>query len=109
VKTGAFDVDTLTFVLFRPEVISSTPLLGSSGSSFLFGGHGRLVVGGGVVGVVSVVLVVVVCGGRGGKSCAGSITGEFVGVGACKEYEKNLPTLAPEASCSVRRDAANFL
>jgi hypothetical protein len=32
-----------------------------------------------------------------------------VGVGACKEYEKNVPTLAPEASRSVRRDAANFL
>ena len=53
-------MDTLTFVLFRPEVISSPPLLGSSGSSFLFGEHSRLVVGGGVVGVVSVILVVVV-------------------------------------------------
>jgi hypothetical protein len=62
VKTGAFGVDTLTFDLFKPEVISSTPLFGgsSSGSSFLFGEHGRLVVGGGVVGVVSVILVVVV-------------------------------------------------
>jgi len=69
------------------------------------------IVGGLVVVVVVVVVVVleVFCGGRGGKSCAGSITGEFVGVDACKEYETNLPTLAPEASRSVRREAANFL
>ena len=57
----------MAFDLFGPDVISSTPLFGgsSSGSSYLFGGHGRLIVGGGVVGVVSVILVVVaevVCG-----------------------------------------------
>jgi hypothetical protein len=43
------------------------------------------------------------------KAVRGSITGEFVGVGACEEYETNLPTQAPEASRSVGREAAKFL
>ena len=35
-KAGAFGVDTLTFVLFRPEVISSTPLLVAAAAVVVF-------------------------------------------------------------------------
>ena len=35
-KTGAFGVDTLTFDLFRPEVISSTPLLVAAAAVVVF-------------------------------------------------------------------------